>query len=114
MLKLAVGDSSFTFAFTGDLAIANRDSIKDQIALAIAKNNGSNSASLATPLQKRVGLTALDVQARQSLLARDKALAQLHKGLVMTGIISEEEFWQRRKVFDSLNVVTNENLQYVD
>ena len=42
-------------------------------------------------------LTAEEIKLRGSLLAKDKDLLKLHKELVFSGVISEEEFWEDRR-----------------
>lgn len=43
-------------------------------------------------------LSAEQIKLRGTLLATDKELLQLHRTLVRGGLLTEEEFWETRKV----------------
>ncbi|KAJ1345399.1 hypothetical protein BSLG_000912 [Batrachochytrium salamandrivorans] len=120
-----VGDTpeiTHNFAFSGGAtAEADRDRIKDIIATRIAANRqmaGLASASTAsaavhpisdatprsvsavstpTSASHKTALTVQDIQARQTLLSRNKDLAKIHKEIVMGGLISEQDFWSTRR-----------------
>ncbi|KAI9291792.1 hypothetical protein K502DRAFT_352647 [Neoconidiobolus thromboides FSU 785] len=44
------------------------------------------------------GIDSMELRIRASILSKNNNLAKLHQKLVLTGIISEEEFWENRKV----------------
>ncbi|KAI8926635.1 hypothetical protein BC831DRAFT_455499 [Entophlyctis helioformis] len=123
LLKLALWpvnggpETSHALSFAGPSALADRDRVKDILAqrlggLLSAPASAPASAPTSAPASRpatpaaaaasgtaasRIVLTALDIQARQALLARDKHLARLHKELVMGGLVSEQEFWDTRR-----------------
>lgn len=43
-------------------------------------------------------LNADEIKLRGTILGNDKELLQLHKTLVRGGLVTEEEFWETRKV----------------
>jgi hypothetical protein len=48
------------------------------------------------------GLTSDDIRLRKKVLAANPELAVLHRDLVMTGQITEPEFWEGRQVFPTI------------
>lgn len=67
-----------------------RDLLKDLLQAEI-------SAKPTPKLAPDMDLSSDEIQARKSLLARERELAALHKDLVLGGILSEVEFWESRK-----------------
>jgi hypothetical protein len=64
------------------------------------KNQNQNTAprnpSLNQPLRRSP--TSQEIEARVKLLGADPELKTLHQTLVTSGIITDEEFWESRKV----------------
>ncbi|KAJ3213490.1 RNA polymerase II transcription factor B subunit 1 [Dinochytrium kinnereticum] len=90
-------ETNYNFQFTGKDAVKDRERVKETLSVEISKNRVANAANDVTGGS---AITSQDIQIRQSLLSKDKELARLHKELVMSGIIGEEEFWLNRKAFN--------------
>ena len=54
----------------------------------------TTSAHIIYPLQ-----ASAELEAKRALLQKDESLYQMYKDLVMSGIISAEEFWNNRQVW---------------
>ncbi|RUS25797.1 hypothetical protein BC938DRAFT_471655 [Jimgerdemannia flammicorona] len=104
-------DNNYTFEFSGPKALQERDAFKDLITQNLTRIRGSspstpsNTASPATtpapsPLPAPVlgglpGGLSSEIQARLSLLSKNKELQSLHQELVMTTkTVTEAEFWE--------------------
>ena len=79
-------EASYTFSFSNT---TDRELLKDKL---------SELMRLAAKGNEVVLLRKEDIEARQTLLSNDKVLAELHLELVIGKKISEEEFWEGRKV----------------
>lgn len=103
--SLADGTDAYTFNFPGSLdeAAAARDAFKDVIGAALkraaAKSAQAMSVQSAMPTQEELSL-------RVELLSSDRALAKLHRELVMGELCTEEDFWELRQ-----DVLANFKLQ---
>ncbi|KAI8904743.1 BSD domain-containing protein [Gorgonomyces haynaldii] len=83
LLKLVLkGGTSVIFSFTGPKAEEERESIKHAIAVGLGK------------LQEKPNTD--DIEAKRQLLSKDQTLERMHKDLVRSGILSEEDFWNTR------------------
>ncbi|KAJ3101341.1 RNA polymerase II transcription factor B subunit 1 [Phlyctochytrium planicorne] len=78
---------NFNFQFVGKDANQNRERVKEVINLEISKNRVMQGGAMSQA----------DIQVRQTLLTKNKELGKLHKDLVLSGLLSEEEFWQNRQ-----------------
>jgi hypothetical protein len=97
---------SLSFTFTDKNALDDREKVKTFLAGKMAAgppsapNSGLSSApskSLAESDDNK--LKEEEIKARQSLLLKDRALAKLHRDwVVQGGLMTEEEFWETRKV----------------
>ncbi|KAK9729663.1 RNA polymerase II transcription factor B subunit 1 [Basidiobolus ranarum] len=115
MLKLTVSDKgvelSYTFNFVSQNARTDREQIKDKITEILArvltatdlntlpKPTGASDSSSASSVQPqtRPAVSAIDLKIRQNLLSRNEELGKLHQQLVVSGHISQEEFWETRQ-----------------
>ncbi|KAI8848363.1 hypothetical protein BC829DRAFT_394293 [Chytridium lagenaria] len=89
-------ETNYNFLFIGKDPMKDRERVKEVLSLEISKNRIANGGVTAD-VPGVSTITSQDIQIRQSLLTKDKELAKLHKELVMSGIIGEEEFWINRK-----------------
>lgn len=117
-LKITLFDeTSHVFRFTGgspstdeavmkEKALDERQSVQDHITrlvnayrLSSSRQNSNESlASGKSSTGSRTNLSQDEIKARQALLARDASLRKMHRELVMMGHLSEEEFWETRRV----------------
>lgn len=77
-------ESNHTFTFE---TLISREDAKNKIAVNLSRAKEPPQA-----------LSQEDMLARQSLLSRDKNLSRLHKDMVISSIMGEEEFWKGRQV----------------
>ncbi|TPX39826.1 hypothetical protein CcCBS67573_g10654 [Chytriomyces confervae] len=96
ILKVSTADAAHNFVFTGGVdPLADRTRFSDALARLLIN---SNSISNAAPANAGA-ITAHDIALRQKLLSnpKNKDLKLLHQDLVISGIISEHDFWASRK-----------------
>ncbi|KAJ3229619.1 RNA polymerase II transcription factor B subunit 1 [Chytriomyces hyalinus] len=96
ILKVSTADAAHNFVFTGGVdPLADRTRFSDALARLLVN---SNSISNAAPANTGA-ITAHDIALRQKLLSnpKNKDLKLLHQDLVISGIISEHDFWASRK-----------------
>jgi hypothetical protein len=100
---------SLSFIFKGPKGLQEREAVKTFIAARMGDSSATPSISRQTsekgipPVMSGSSsggrLRNEEIQARQALLLKDRHLAQLHRDwVVQGGLISEEEFWETRKV----------------
>ncbi len=80
---------------TQKMAAARDSDVQGQNTTMNAYEHGKSSSSLARLSQHHV--SASEIRARQTLLARDPELARFHREMVLEGIVDEETFWFSRK-----------------
>ncbi|KAJ3086843.1 RNA polymerase II transcription factor B subunit 1 [Quaeritorhiza haematococci] len=98
-------ETSYNFTFTSSSAAAEREKVKDRLAEVIGQQRGSTPVSRPSSPAVSTGggssgrgvLSQQEIQARQTLLSKNKELAKLHRQLVIGGVITEEDFWENRK-----------------
>jgi transcription initiation factor TFIIH subunit 1 len=122
MLKIVLNENNleslFIFSSIEEQAIKQRDSFKDHLAKILGKLK-LQSSSLTTPespsvsriiepsssttqipnitIRKEPLINKEELRLRASLLSKNRDLLKLHKELVLTGHVTEEEFWDSRK-----------------
>lgn len=98
------GGIKHKFQFTGrseEEERKKRDEFKEKIAFMI--NQVRIDASSSTMVAKEslgkepVKIDMEELKARQKILSSDLSTRKLHKDLVMTGYLTEEEFWDTRQ-----------------
>ncbi|KAJ3024674.1 UNVERIFIED_CONTAM: RNA polymerase II transcription factor B subunit 1 [Siphonaria sp. JEL0065] len=91
-VSTAIDGDALNFLFVGKNAEADRTAFSTALASALANRPPAASAPSAA-------ITAHDIQIRQALLMnpKNKHLAQLHRDLVISNIISENDFWMSRQ-----------------
>eukprot|EP00842_Homolaphlyctis_polyrhiza_P004759 jgi/Hompol1/5284/HPOL_002645-RA len=92
LVQVPNGPDSVSFTFDGPNPENDREQIKDAISKRLAAALSQQQQS-----QNTAALRVQDLEARSTLLSRNKELARLHKDLVMGGLIGEEDFWNTRK-----------------
>jgi transcription initiation factor TFIIH subunit 1 len=99
MLRITREDSSVVTINFSDLQA--RDTVKEVIATAMAQKLAAGiTPGRASPSGKpqfaKSSLREKDIAIRTQLLTKDKTLANLHREFVVSGKITEEEFWEPR------------------
>jgi hypothetical protein len=90
------GEANYNFQFNGQDAVGDREKLKESLAVHITAQR-SNQPARNTPAATN-SLTYHDIPLRQALLAKDKELSKLHRELVISGTLSEADFWSSRQV----------------
>jgi hypothetical protein len=108
MLKIKTNnEEDLTFIFLTPSPHQDRDTFKEKLSdliNALRSISQTQSADTVASLDTGAGfrpptLSMTEIKARQTLLQRDFQLAKLHKDLVRSGQLSEEEFWETRSVW---------------
>ncbi|TIA87502.1 hypothetical protein E3P99_03142 [Wallemia hederae] len=94
---------TFTFAHPTN-ALSEREAVKEKLTQAIAANRARTSNQIGKDVDSQqsraspgLGLSKEDLEIRKKVLVKDPALAKLHRDLVISGVISENDFWQGRQ-----------------
>jgi hypothetical protein len=104
----SVDDATFQFQFSPSAASGldaqgERDRFKDALAQALVAQRSAPESRAPTPpidmsLPPARPLSKEEIRRRQQILSSDPDLRRLHRELVVGRQISEEEFWETRKV----------------
>lgn len=101
LLKVQLENKAYTFHFTdADTCWEERDTVHELLQSLVAKSHTTNTSTfLASQNRKRNTVSESNETAREraALLASDEELRKVHQQLVLTQIISEEQFWNSRK-----------------
>ncbi|KAJ3415519.1 RNA polymerase II transcription factor B subunit 1 [Chytridiales sp. JEL 0842] len=92
------GEVNYNFQFVGADPVADREKVKEVLAVHISAQRANPSAAGPCGAQAANNtITYHDIPLRQALLAKDKELSKLHRELVISGTISEADFWSSRQ-----------------
>lgn len=102
MKNLTSDANGHLFLFVGDDCIQKREEAKQFLSrkLAECKRSLPETAVISSEMDtanvaaKRMSVE--EIKTRASLLAKDKVLFRLHKDLVMSKLMTEDEFWENR------------------
>lgn len=95
-------EASHTYAFVSkDNALQDREAFKGELTQAISRSRAKDKGSPSTPqdsgTSSPVAGANQEFELRKKLLMSNAELAQLHRELVFSNQLSEEEFWQGRE-----------------
>ena len=84
-------ETNHTFSFQ---STEDRELIKDMLARQLSEQK---HGSVPSAKPSKVIVTANEIRARQAILGHDTELANLHREMVIEGVVEEEQFWETRK-----------------